>query len=183
MDELKRQAAARALEDVQDGMKLGLGTGSTAKHFVDLLGEKVRAGLKVAGVPTSESHPHPGRAMRHPAHHARRDRPARPHRRRRRRDRPCVQSDQGRRRGAAARKDRRRRVGSHDRDCRRQQSGRCSRPFSAAGRGHSVRLCRHPARHGRGICGNRQFRANGARKGKDGHFLSPMAATALSMPI
>jgi ribose 5-phosphate isomerase A len=55
MDELKRQAAARALEQVRDGMKLGLGTGSTAKHFVDLLGEKVRAGLKVVGVPTSEA--------------------------------------------------------------------------------------------------------------------------------
>lgn len=55
MDELKRQAAARALEEVRDGMKLGLGTGSTAKHFVDLLGEKVRAGLNVVGVPTSET--------------------------------------------------------------------------------------------------------------------------------
>jgi ribose 5-phosphate isomerase A len=55
MDELKRQAAARALEEVRDGMKLGLGTGSTAKHFVELLGEKVRAGMKVIGVPTSEA--------------------------------------------------------------------------------------------------------------------------------
>ena len=55
MDELKRQAAARALEAVRDGMKLGLGTGSTAKHFVELLGEKVRAGMKVVGVPTSEA--------------------------------------------------------------------------------------------------------------------------------
>ena len=55
MDELKRQAAARALEQVQDGMKLGLGTGSTAKHFVELLGEKVRAGMRVIGVPTSEA--------------------------------------------------------------------------------------------------------------------------------
>ena len=55
MEELKRQAAARALKEVQGGMKLGLGTGSTAKHFVDLLGEKVRAGLKVVGVPTSEA--------------------------------------------------------------------------------------------------------------------------------
>ena len=55
MDELKRQAAARALEHVRDGMKLGLGTGSTAKQFVDLLGEKVRAGLNVVGVPTSEA--------------------------------------------------------------------------------------------------------------------------------
>jgi ribose 5-phosphate isomerase A len=55
MDELKRQAAARALEEVRDGMKLGLGTGSTAKHFVELLGERVKAGLKVVGVPTSEA--------------------------------------------------------------------------------------------------------------------------------
>jgi ribose 5-phosphate isomerase A len=55
MDELKRQAAARALEHVRDGMKLGLGTGSTAKHFVELLGERVRAGLDVIGVPTSEA--------------------------------------------------------------------------------------------------------------------------------
>src|SRR6202161_1566257 len=54
MDELKRQAAGRALEHVRDGMRLGLGTGSTAKHFVELLGEKVRAGLDVIGVPTSE---------------------------------------------------------------------------------------------------------------------------------
>ena len=55
MDQLKRQAAARALEHVSDGMKLGLGTGSTARHFVELLGERVRAGLKVIGVPTSEA--------------------------------------------------------------------------------------------------------------------------------
>jgi ribose 5-phosphate isomerase A len=55
MDELKRQAAAHALTQVRDGMKLGLGTGSTAKHFVGLLGEKVRAGLNVVGVPTSEA--------------------------------------------------------------------------------------------------------------------------------
>lgn len=55
LDELKRQAAARALEAVEDGMKLGLGTGSTAKHFVDLLGERVRGGLSVIGVPTSEA--------------------------------------------------------------------------------------------------------------------------------
>ena len=54
MEELKRQAAARALEHVRSGMRLGLGTGSTAKHFVELLGEKVRAGLDVIGVPTSE---------------------------------------------------------------------------------------------------------------------------------
>jgi ribose 5-phosphate isomerase A len=55
IDQLKRQAAARALEFVQDGMKLGIGTGSTAKHFVELLGERVRAGLNIVGVPTSEA--------------------------------------------------------------------------------------------------------------------------------
>jgi ribose 5-phosphate isomerase A len=55
MDELKRQATGRALEFVRSGMKLGLGTGSTAKHFVELLGVRVRAGLEVIGVPTSEA--------------------------------------------------------------------------------------------------------------------------------
>jgi ribose 5-phosphate isomerase A len=51
----KRAAAARALDYVRPGMRLGLGTGSTAKHFVDLLGERVRAGLDVVAVPTSEA--------------------------------------------------------------------------------------------------------------------------------
>jgi ribose 5-phosphate isomerase A len=51
----KRAAAARALDFVHDGMRLGLGTGSTAKHFVELLGERVRGGLEVVAVPTSEA--------------------------------------------------------------------------------------------------------------------------------
>src|SRR6266436_4379888 len=51
---LKRAAAARALDYVTDGMKLGLGSGSTAEAFLDLLAERVRAGLKVVGTPTSE---------------------------------------------------------------------------------------------------------------------------------
>ncbi|MGD9844328.1 MAG: ribose-5-phosphate isomerase RpiA [Variibacter sp.] len=51
----KRQAAARALEAVRPGMRLGLGTGSTARHFVDLLAERVREGLAIVGVPTSEA--------------------------------------------------------------------------------------------------------------------------------
>jgi len=54
IDAQKRAAAARALEFVQPGMRLGLGTGSTARHFVDLLAERVRAGLAVVAVPTSE---------------------------------------------------------------------------------------------------------------------------------
>ncbi len=55
MDKLKRDAAARAVDQVSDGMRLGLGTGSTAKHFVELLAERVRGGLRVVGVPTSEA--------------------------------------------------------------------------------------------------------------------------------
>ena len=52
---LKKQAAARAIELVRPGMRLGLGTGTTAAHFVALLGERVRAGLKVVAVPTSDA--------------------------------------------------------------------------------------------------------------------------------
>ncbi len=52
---LKREAARRALDFVEPGMRLGLGTGTTARHFVDLLGEKVAAGLKVRCVATSEA--------------------------------------------------------------------------------------------------------------------------------
>ncbi len=53
-DELKRQAAAKALELVEPGMRLGLGTGSTAVQFVELLGARVAQGLDVIGVATSE---------------------------------------------------------------------------------------------------------------------------------
>ncbi|MFO1114645.1 MAG: ribose-5-phosphate isomerase RpiA [Beijerinckiaceae bacterium] len=53
-DEAKRLAAARAAEFVRPGMRLGLGTGSTAAFFVDILGAKVRDGLDIVGVPTSE---------------------------------------------------------------------------------------------------------------------------------
>jgi ribose 5-phosphate isomerase A len=54
LDAQKRAAAARALEFVRPGMRLGLGSGTTAKHFVELLAERVRAGLEVIAVPTSE---------------------------------------------------------------------------------------------------------------------------------
>lgn len=52
--EMKIKAAAVALEFVEDGMRLGIGTGSTAEEFVRLLAEKVAGGFKVEGVPTSE---------------------------------------------------------------------------------------------------------------------------------
>ncbi|MFO7298527.1 MAG: ribose-5-phosphate isomerase RpiA [Pseudomonadota bacterium] len=54
-DALKLKAAEKALEFVEPGMKLGLGTGSTASKFIDLLGAKVKAGLDIIGVPTSEA--------------------------------------------------------------------------------------------------------------------------------
>ena len=55
VDAQKRAAAARALEFVRPGMRLGLGSGSTAKHFVELMAERVRAGLDVIAVPTSDA--------------------------------------------------------------------------------------------------------------------------------
>jgi len=51
---LKIAAARQALSHVSDGMKLGIGTGSTAEEFVRLLAESVADGLQVTGVPTSE---------------------------------------------------------------------------------------------------------------------------------
>ncbi|TPW31188.1 ribose-5-phosphate isomerase RpiA [Pararhizobium mangrovi] len=51
---LKRQAAEAALSHVEDGMRLGIGTGSTAEAFVHLLAERVADGFSVVGVPTSE---------------------------------------------------------------------------------------------------------------------------------
>ncbi len=59
----KRKAAERALTYVEPEMKLGLGTGSTAAHFVDLLGAKVKGGLDVICVPTSEATAAQARAL------------------------------------------------------------------------------------------------------------------------
>lgn len=52
--QLKKAAAAKAVEFVEDGMKLGIGTGSTANEFIRLLALRVKEGLKVTGVATSE---------------------------------------------------------------------------------------------------------------------------------
>lgn len=54
LESLKKAAAIQAVEFVRDGMVVGLGTGSTAKHAIFALGEKVRAGMTLLGVPTSE---------------------------------------------------------------------------------------------------------------------------------
>jgi ribose 5-phosphate isomerase A len=53
-DHLKRLAALRAIEEVKDGMVVGLGTGSTAAHVVEGLAARVAHGLRVVGIPTSE---------------------------------------------------------------------------------------------------------------------------------
>jgi ribose 5-phosphate isomerase A len=55
VDAQKQAAAARALDFVKPGMRLGLGTGTTARHFVELIGQRVRSGLDVVAVPTSEA--------------------------------------------------------------------------------------------------------------------------------
>jgi ribose 5-phosphate isomerase A len=52
-DDLKRAAADKALELVQDGMLVGLGSGSTARYFTEGVGRLVADGMKVRGVPTS----------------------------------------------------------------------------------------------------------------------------------
>ena len=54
-DEQKQAAADAALDYIEHGMRLGLGTGSTAARFVDGLGGKVAAGLNVLCVPTSKA--------------------------------------------------------------------------------------------------------------------------------
>lgn len=65
-EQLKQEAAAMALNRVKDGMRIGLGTGSTARYFVDLLGEKVAAGLQCVCVPTSEATAAQARALNIP---------------------------------------------------------------------------------------------------------------------
>jgi len=55
-DEAKRAAAAKAIEGfLQDGMTIGLGSGTTSRFFVRILGERVKGGLRVIGVPSSKS--------------------------------------------------------------------------------------------------------------------------------
>jgi ribose 5-phosphate isomerase A len=53
-DPFKRAAALEALRLVEDGMTLGLGSGSTAEIFLDELGRRIRDGVRIVGVPTSK---------------------------------------------------------------------------------------------------------------------------------
>ena len=54
-DSAKVLAAQKSLEFIQDGMVVGLGSGSTATHFIQLLGEKVKQGLKIRGIASSKA--------------------------------------------------------------------------------------------------------------------------------
>jgi ribose 5-phosphate isomerase A len=54
-DELKRLSAIAALDEIRNNMIVGLGTGSTASHFIRELGKRVQGGLRVLGIPTSEA--------------------------------------------------------------------------------------------------------------------------------
>src|SRR5262245_171116 len=54
-DDLKKQAAISALDEIRSGMIVGLGTGSTASHFIRELGARVQGGMNVLGIPTSEN--------------------------------------------------------------------------------------------------------------------------------
>lgn len=51
----KKQVGIKAAEYVKEGMIVGLGTGSTAKHAVDAIGERVKGGLRITAVPTSKA--------------------------------------------------------------------------------------------------------------------------------
>ena len=53
-DQEKEAAAQASLRFVQDGQTVGLGTGSTAAYFIQLLGVQVKKGLRIRGIPTSE---------------------------------------------------------------------------------------------------------------------------------
>ena len=53
-DQEKEAAARASLEFVEDGQVVGLGTGSTAAYFIKLLGERVKNGFRVRGIPTSD---------------------------------------------------------------------------------------------------------------------------------
>ena len=64
-------AAARALDLIDDGARIGLGSGRAAAAFVTLLGGRVRAGLRVAGVPTSDGDGAAGPRPRHSPDRAR----------------------------------------------------------------------------------------------------------------
>lgn len=60
---VKQLAAEKAVEYVQDGMKVGLGTGSTAYYAINKIGERVKDGLRITAVATSQASEDQARAL------------------------------------------------------------------------------------------------------------------------
>ena len=146
-DALKRAAAEAAVELVQDGMVVGLGTGSTAAFAVEALARRHRQGLRFVGIPTSERTAAQARAGGIPltsfAEHRQIDLTI---------DgadeveRGTLEFDQGAGRRLAAREDRRQREPATRHHRRRGQAGGSSGHARAgAGRGRGVRLGRRPS--------------------------------------
>ena len=152
-DAQKRAAAARAVEFVRPGMRLG------PWHRLDREAFR-RTGRRARPRTASTSSRCRPRRRRAPTPNAAAfalttldETPrTRPDRRRRRRNRARSEPDQGRRRRAAAGKDRRGSLRAHDRDRRSEQMGRHARPLSAADRGDPVRLCGDTAGGRKGDC-------------------------------
>ena len=67
MSELKRKAAEKAVEFIDDGMTLGLGTGSTTFFAIEAIGALVRKGYDLRGVPTSVASEEQAQEVRHTA--------------------------------------------------------------------------------------------------------------------
>ena len=141
---LKVEAARAALGHVGSGMRLGIGTGSTAEAFVRLLAERVEGGLKVIGVPTSERTAALCLKLGVPLSSLE--------------ETPELDltidgadevdgrplADQGRRRRAAARKDRGGCLEAHDRHCRPLEAGGDARPLSRCRSRSTVSASRRP---------------------------------------
>ncbi len=73
--DMKKLAGDKAATYVKDGMVVGLGTGSTAYHMVNAVGEMVKNGLKIQAIPDLQGYRGAGARAGHPAAHHRRARP------------------------------------------------------------------------------------------------------------
>ena len=134
------------MDYVRDGMKLGLGTGSNAEAFLELLAPRVKAGLKIVGTPTSERTAAKAKSLGIPIDELGALAPL---------DITFDGADEadgdlnlikggG---GALLRENRRGVVQAHDRDRRGNEAGAEARALPAAGRGRGVRTPDHRAPH------------------------------------
>ena len=137
----KRRVAARALDAVEAGMRLGLGSGSTAMEFVELLGARVKDGLDVLCVPTSERTRRQAEGLGIRLSTLDETPELDLDGRWCRRVRPPPPPHQRRRRSPAAREDRGIGVDPHAGDRRCQQACAAARPLPASRRSERLRSC------------------------------------------